>query len=637
VNLAPGFSDSGTTTVTVRASDNGSPVLTNDKSFMVTVVDVPPTNNPPVLAQPANMTVNEGATSDQILTATDPDGNPITFSKVSGPTFMTVVGNNVHLAPGFSDAGTYTGTVRASDGSLSDDKSFTITVINVNRPPVLAQPVNMTVNGGSNADQAITATDPDGQALTFAKVTGPTFMTVTTTSAGTGTGTGNIHLAPGCSDAGTYSASVSASDGAAADTKSLTITVNSCANQPPTLAQPVNMSVCEGATANQVLNATDPDGNPLTFTKFSGPLFMTVTTTTPGTGTATGNVNLAPGFADGNGNPSTYAASVRVSDGNGGTDTKSFNITVCNVNRAPTSNPGGPYSGIIGVPVCVDGTGSSDPDGDALTYAWTFGDGGTGTGPTPCHAYDSTGVFTVCLTVTDNGTPVMSDTKCTTATIGSELPARIFEGSPGFVIKPNSGKPRYCYQVEPVNGSYNNTDVILESVVMKYGTRQISAEAGKTRIDSDRNQNGIQEITVCFTKANIQFLFAGLPDGDNPVTVAIEGNLTTGGRFRGTFDTFVRGPVGGSALTASVSPNPLNPSAKLLFATSKPGTAKVEMFDAQGRLVRTILSPTFMAAGAHELTIDGRGQRGEKLASGIYFVRGVTADGTFKNTVSILK
>jgi len=44
-----------------------------------------------------------------------------------------------------------------------------------------------------------------------------------------------------------------------------------------------------------------------------------------------------------------------------------------------------------------------------------------------------------------------------------------------------------------------------------------------------------------------------------------------------------------------------------------------------------------MAAGSHELMIDGRGQAGEKLASGVYFIRGETPDGIFKNAITILK
>ncbi|TMQ59983.1 MAG: cadherin repeat domain-containing protein, partial [Candidatus Eisenbacteria bacterium] len=107
-------------------------------------------------------------------------------------------------------------------------------------------------------------------------------------------------------------------------------------NAAPNLAQPSNMTVTEGATANQAISATDPDGNPVTFSKTSGPTFEAVTTTSPGTGTATGNIALTPGFSD----SGTYSSTVTATD-NGSpplSNSRSFTITVINQNRAPTLN-----------------------------------------------------------------------------------------------------------------------------------------------------------------------------------------------------------------------------------------------------------------------------------------------------------
>jgi len=60
--------------------------------------------------------------------------------------------------------------------------------------------------------------------------------------------------------------------------------------------------------------------------------------------------------------------------------------------------------------VTFDGKASNDPDGTIVSYAWDFGDGGSGTGVAPSHTYASAGTYTVSLKVTDDAGASDSDT-----------------------------------------------------------------------------------------------------------------------------------------------------------------------------------------------------------------------------------
>jgi probable HAF family extracellular repeat protein len=69
-------------------------------------------------------------------------------------------------------------------------------------------------------------------------------------------------------------------------------------------------------------------------------------------------------------------------------------------NTQPIANAGGPYGGTRNG-IRFDGTASTDRDNDPLTYIWDFGDGTTGSGPNPTHAYAKSGTYTVTLIVND--------------------------------------------------------------------------------------------------------------------------------------------------------------------------------------------------------------------------------------------
>jgi len=85
------------------------------------------------------------------------------------------------------------------------------------------------------------------------------------------------------------------------------------------------------------------------------------------------------------------------------------------INSRPLADAGPNLVCCVDKETIFNGSGSSDPDGDALTYRWDFGDGATAEGMTVTHAYAKSGEYTVMLKVDDN-----SGTSCSTASSSFE-------------------------------------------------------------------------------------------------------------------------------------------------------------------------------------------------------------------------
>lgn len=104
--------------------------------------------------------------------------------------------------------------------------------------------------------------------------------------------------------------------------------------------------------------------------------------------------------------------------------------TVPAPNQPPTADPNGPYAADEGGEIIFDGTGSFDPDGDALDFIWDFGDGTTGSGPSVSRVYAENGDYIVTLTVTDPAG--LSDTQTTVAAVANVPPT--VEAGPDHMI-----------------------------------------------------------------------------------------------------------------------------------------------------------------------------------------------------------
>jgi len=89
-------------------------------------------------------------------------------------------------------------------------------------------------------------------------------------------------------------------------------------------------------------------------------------------------------------------------------------------NHHPVAMPGGPYTGNEGSPIIFNGSGSYDPDGDALTYEWDFdldGDFDDASGVTVTWTWNSEFSGTIGLKVND--TTGLSDIAYTSVTVSS--------------------------------------------------------------------------------------------------------------------------------------------------------------------------------------------------------------------------
>lgn len=342
INPTSNFNGSGT--LVVQVSDGTD---TDSETITVTVSAV---NDAPVLSAVGDQTVAEESTNSITLSGTDVDGDTLTYQLDSATASLgaSLTGNSLSISPVANFTGAGSVTVSVSDGSLTDNETFSVTVSNINDAPVIAAISDQTMTEDASLDVTLSATDVDGDTLTFSVTSAASEVNATISG-------NTLSFTPDANYSGSSSVTVQVSDGVLTDSDTFSLTVSGT-NDAPVLASIGSQSLNEDDTLSFSLSATDSDGDTLTYaiTSASSELNASISGSTV---TITPDTNYF----------GSASMTLSVSDGSL-TDSETISVSVTNVNDAPVA------SAISDVDLDWDSSANmtlsaSDPDGDSLTFS----------------------------------------------------------------------------------------------------------------------------------------------------------------------------------------------------------------------------------------------------------------------------
>lgn len=399
------YSAAGSYTVSLTAGETGGQTAT--ASNIINVASG--VNAPPVLDPIGDKTVDEESTITVVATATDPDGDTLTFSLLAGaPSGASITSTGVfQWTPSESQGpNMYHVEIIVSDGVLTDSGMFMVTVREVNAPPVVNVPGPSTATVGVQLAFTVTATDPDLPAniLTLQALGLPTGATFDPA-------TGRFLFTPLASQAGlTFTITFTANDNgqpSLSTSKAVEIVVSPPENQPPVLSSIGDKAVDEETELSFTTGAVDPNGDPLTFS-------LGIGTPEGASITASGLFTWNPSEAQG---PNTYQITIVVRD-NGSPAlpaSETITVTVRETNKPPVLTVPGSFAVGEGEKLTFT-VAVTDPDLPAniiIISAIGLPLGSSFDSTTGVFVWTPSGVqgeetYTMTFTATDNGSPAQS-------------------------------------------------------------------------------------------------------------------------------------------------------------------------------------------------------------------------------------
>jgi hypothetical protein len=281
--------------ITIEVSDKTS--TTQLPAFRIAVssaVQGPsPANRAPTIAGSPGLTAKVGQSYSFMPTGDDADNDTLTFTIQNKPSWATFSAATGQLSgmPISANVGAYANIIiTVNDGEVTASLApFTITVSTTapaNRPPTITGTPATTVAAGSAYSFTPVGSDPDGNTLRYSIQNQPSWAQFNTT-------TGRLSGTPAATNVGTSARiTISVTDGTATTSlASFTIQVTAVANRAPTISGSPLLSILAGIAYNFQPSASDPDGDPLTFSIQNRPSWATFNT-------STGRLSGTPGLLD---------------------------------------------------------------------------------------------------------------------------------------------------------------------------------------------------------------------------------------------------------------------------------------------------------------------------------------------------
>jgi len=527
LTLTPASNHNGAThSITIEVADgNGG---TASDSFNL---NVSAQNDAPAITA-VDQTTNEDSSLvvDMSGWGSDDDGDAVSYSVTTCATNITcaITGSNLTLTPASNHNGTtHAITVQISDGNGgSANDSFNLTVTPVNDAPVFSTLANQTIMAGASVTVNLSdfSSDIDGDSLGYSATVCGAHLTCAIS-------TNTLTITAGTGLIGDESVSIEVDDqNGGTAVQSFTVSITASTNTAPTLTITDQSTLEDNALVVDLSGfASDADNDTLSYSVSACPTNITCALTGA-------SLSLTP---DTHHNGTTHTVNIEVTDGNGGTNSDSFNLAISAVNDAPV------WQALGSLSLQIDESQNlqlaslvNDAESDALSFSSACNanltcsfSGSTLT----ITAIDGIGETVSVVIQADDGNGG-SDTASLSVTITSNLPSthvevddNLFNHGDSLTLNLDDGQVdvlggsgNYAYELE-FGGQDASQLITSNNSGLQIALPDSGAFAGSYTLTITDNSNG-EVVTLNIERPlRLNFSSEGLLNSDTRQTLNIEG------------------------------------------------------------------------------------------------------------------